>query len=1287
MKKILGLDLGTSSIGWALIEVDDNSKPIRIIAMGSRIIPLTSADRDQFQKGQAISKNQDRTTARTQRKGYDRKQLRKSEDFRYGLKKALRKLNIYPSDELFKLSSLDLWKLRNDAASVDGNISPEQLGRILYMLNQKRGYKSARSEANADKKDTDYVAEVKGRYSQLKDRNQTVGQYLYDELVIANRNNTYFRVKEKVYPREAYEEEFDTIINIQKKKHSFLTDEVINQLRNEIIYYQRKLKSQKGLVSVCEFEGFTTTNINNETQKEKTMFVGPKVAPRTSPLFQLCKIWEVVNNISLKVKNTEGSKYKWGERIPTLEEKHEIAKHLSVNANLSFTDLLKILHLKKEQVYANKQILKGIQGNVTYTEIHNIIGDNELLRFHVSVILSEHSSMLIDKKTGEILAEKEGLQLDAKLEQEPLYQLWHTIYSIKDLDECKKALIKRFEFNVETADKLSRIDFNKQGFGDKSNKAMRKILPYLMQGFDYSQSCSLAGYNHSNSLTKEEQEQRKTIDKLELLPKNSLRQPVVEKIINQMINVVNAILDKYGKPNEIRVELARELKQSKEERNDATVHNTANEAINKEIENRLNELGIKANKRSINKYKLVFPIRAVINGKTGKTEPKKLKEAKVINRCIYCGESFNLSEALTGDNFDVDHIIPKDLLPIDDSQTNKVLVHRKCNSTKTNQTAFDFLAKKGEAELEAYLERIDSWFKQGILSYGKMLRLKVSHEEYLERKKQKKETEADKKLWENFLDRDLRATQYIARKSTEILRQICNNVTATEGSVTAKLRNLWGWNDVLMNLQLPKYKELEKQTGEKFTVAKEWVSEHGKRKHQKEEIANWTKRDDHRHHAIDALVIACTKQGFIQRINTLNASDVKDEMRKEVEKSKTEYNEKLTLLDKYLIDQKPFATAEVMKEAEKILVSFKAGKKIATISKFKATGKNKEKGVIVPRGALHEQSVYGKIKVVEKDKPLKYLFENSQKIIDVKIRILVENRLNESENDVLKALNSLKKNPIFLDDKREKKLDKASCYTEATVLKYKLENLKLNQVDSIVDKKVKQLVRDRLQKHNNKEKEAFKETLWFNEERQIPVLTVRLFARPDASSLAPIKRDEKGRDIGYVITGNNHHVAIYSNINGRHVQHTCTFWHAVERKKYKVPYIIRDTTELWNSLINCDLPQSFLKMLPEDNLNLQFSMQQNEMFILGMSKEEFDDSIRKNDKALLSKFLYLVWSISENDYWFRHHLETKNSELKIIDGAKESKRFFRFKSIGSLVNLNPIKVRLNHLGEITKVGE
>ncbi|HSH64299.1 MAG TPA: type II CRISPR RNA-guided endonuclease Cas9, partial [Bacteroidia bacterium] len=1107
-------DLGTNSIGWALVETNHEGTPIKIAGMGSRIIPLNSDERDQFQKGQAITKNQDRTTARTQRKGYDRKQLKKK-----NLINVLKTLNILPSQELLNLPSLELWKLRSDASDANKKITAEQLGRVLYMLNQKRGYKSARSEANQNKKDTDYVADVKNRYTQLKEQKQSIGQYFYDSLFSANRKNEYFHVKKKVYPREAYIEEFDTIIKAQKKNHPFLTDDVVNLLRNEILYYQRRLKSQKGLVSVCELEGFEKTYLDKETEKEKTIFAGPKVAPKTSPLFQLCKIWETVNNISLKVKTIPGSKYKWEERIPTLTQKQMIAEYLSKNSSLSFPKLLEILALSKDQVYVNKQITKEIQGNITYTEIHNILGDSAHLKFNMDNLPSKYPAVLVDKSTGEILVERDGLQVNPVIEKEPLYQLWHTIYSIKDVDECKKALIKRFEIDELMADKLSRLDFNKQGFGNKSNKALRKILPYLVEGFDYSKSCRLAGYNHANNLTKNEQTNQITKEKLTLLSKNSLRQPVVEKIINQMINVVNAILEIYGKPDEIRVELARELKQSRDERNDSDIQNLTNKKLHDEISKRLTDLGLPATKRYIQKYKYIFP-----------TKEKKIKEANVANQCIYCGESFNLTEALSGDSFDVDHIVPKALL-FDDSQANKVLVHRNCNADKTNQTAYDYILKRnGEQGLNAYLSRVDDWFKRGILSYGKMQRLKISFDEYCERKKQKKETEADKKFWEHFIDRQLRETQYIARKSKDILKTICNNITTTEGNVTAKLRELWGWDNVLMNLQLPKYRESTQ------TTVKEWTSDHGKRIHQKEEIINWTKRDDHRHHAIDALVIACTKQGFIQRINTLNASDVRNEMNQKVEEAGIEYNEKLTLLEKYLLANKPpFATVDVENEAAKILISFKAGKKVATkgIRKVRINGKKKivQKDLIIPRGALHEQFVYGRIKVKDPDKTIKYLFENPDKIFKDKIKILVLKRLSENDNDTKKALQTLKNEPIYLDDKKQVPLQKATCFKEEYVIKYNIKDLKSKDIPFIVDEKVKQIVKKRLEKYNGKEKEAFKEPLWFNEALQIPILTVKCFT--GLSAVEAIKKNEQGEDIGFAKTGSNHHIAIYEDTNGK----------------------------------------------------------------------------------------------------------------------------------------------------------
>lgn len=1259
-KKILGLDLGVTSIGWAIISEDENSNR-SILGMGSRIIPLSTDDKDEFSTGNTISKNQKRTLKRTQRKGYDRYQLRRSY-----LSEALNENGMMPDKKLIEFTALELYGLRKKA--LKEKLELKELGRILYHLNQKRGYKSSRSDANMDKKDTEYVAVVKGRHQQIKDAGLTIGEYFYNKLL----EDKYYRIKEQVFPREAYIEEFDAICAEQKKHHKILTVQLIDKIRNEIIYFQRKLKSQKGLVGVCEFEGS-----ERKDEKGNIIFAGPKVAPRSSPLFQFCRIWENVNNITIKIKNPEGSKYKWADFTPTLDQKKELADYLNTHSQLSHTELLKTLNLKKENVYLNKQLLKGLKGNSTYSEITPVIKNPELLKFDVPIIQHREKAFLVDKKTAEVLLEVEKMVVDPSFEKQPFYQLWHTIYSIKDIEECKKTLINKFNFSDEDAEKLAKIDFTKQSFGDKSAKAMRKILPYLMQGYNYADAANLAGYNHSNSLTKDEQATLTFDNSLSNLPKNSLRQPVVEKILNQMINQVNAIIEQFGKPDEIRIELARELKQSKDERNDADKQNSLNKKLNEEIAKRLRELELPETKRFIQKYKFIFP-----------TRDKKWNEAHAVNQCIYCGESFELGEALAGDNFDVDHIVPQSLL-FDDSQTNKVLVHRKCNKDKTNTTAYDFIASKGDKVLAEYIGRVDSWYSRGILSYGKMQRLKVSYQEYLDRKKQKKETEADKRLWENFIDRQIRETAYIARKAKQILQKVCRYVYSTEGKVTANLRRLWGWEDVLLQLQLPKYKELH------LTEMKEWQSDHGKKKHQKEEIKDWSKRDDHRHHALDALVIACTKQGFIQRMNTLNSSEVRNEMNKEVEEAHKEYTEKLTLLEKYLTLQQPFSTQQVKEELDKILISFKPGKKVAGIAnrKAKVNGKKQvvQKGIIVPRGPLSEESVYGKIKTLEKNKSVKYLFENPHLIFKPYIKEKIEERIVLHDGNIKKALASLKKEPIYLDDAKTKVLEFGSCYKKEIVIKYPITSIKAKDAEFIIDKRVKEIIEERLREFNNKEKEAFKNLeenpVWYNKALRIPIKSVRMFT--GLSSVEAVKTIDLRSNIeyyNYVKPGNNHHIALYVDENGKNHEHLCSFWHAVERKKYLLPVIIKNPKEVWDKILSNkqNYPENFLEKLPNDKWVYNESLQQNEMFILGMTKEGLENGIRINDKAVFSKHLYRVQKLSiknngQIDIWFRHHLETELNDTSV---AKFSRRFINVQSVVSLQKENPIKVKVDRLGNL-----
>lgn len=1239
MKKILGLDLGSASIGWAIIsEIDNNGSFKReILGMGSRIIPYEGTEGKDFAKGTGESRNSLRTAARTSRKGYDRYQLR-----RKYLVEVLVKYGMMPDETLKNLPKLELWALRDKA--VNSPITLKELGRLLLWLNQKRGYKSCRSDANLDKKETEYVATVKSRHDKIKELNLTIGQYFYQEL----KNDEFYKVKENIFPREAYIEEFDAICKNQQLNHrSILTNDLIEKIRNEIIYYQRPLKSQKGLVSVCEFEGFWSKKDGKE------YFVGPKVAPKSSPLFQLSKIWENINNINISSLT--------GEDIDiSLDQKLAIFNHLDNNEKLTLPDLLKILNLKKENCYVNKQLTRGINGNITKFLIKKCFRNsdkfNHLFDMNLQIIETEKEGYLYDKKSGELFGTKPIKFIDPNVEHSPFYQLWHIIYSIPNQEECSKALQIKFKIDPSIADKLASIDFSKYAFGNKSAKVIRKILPYLMDGDGYSEAMSYAGYEHSNSLTKDQNLQRRLLEQLKPIEKNSLRQPIVEKILNQMVNLVNSVMEKYGKPDEIRVELARELKQSKEERNETDKAMSKRQRENEEITKRLAEYGLRATKNNIIKWRLYEEID---------NQDKKLNAI-----CIYCGQPISLTEAIKGNDVDIEHIIPKSKL-FDDSQSNKTLAHHHCNHNKNDMTAYDFMKSKSAEVFNEYVIRVNMLYANHLIGKTKREKLLMT----------------ESNIPDNFIDRQLRESQYIAKKAREILQTICYNVWSTSGTVTAELRHLWGWNDVTMNLQLSKYKELG------LTEIREWESEHGQNKHEKEVIKDWSKRDDHRHHAVDALTIACTKQGFIQRLNTLNSNKTREDMKFEVDNRSADYKEKLSLLEKYLLGEQPFSVNEVEKHVANILISFKTGKKVAVVGKRKVGNKGSKRivqtGIIVPRGRLSEESVYGKIKIKEDHKPVKYLFENPHLILKSYIKDLVEVRIEENDGNAKNAIESLRKRPIYLDKNKTIVLEYATCFKEEYVIKYPV-NTDFNKTDKVIDNKIKEILQNRLNKFGGNPKEAFKDVQkeeksiikWYDEERlERPIKTVRCLT--GLSAVVPVKKDEKGNAIGFVKPGNNHHIAIYSDIDGVKHEHVCTFWHAVERKKYGIPIVIKNTNEVWDKVLikeDYTYPESFLEMLPKPNWELCLDMQQNEMFILGLPQGELSLVLDNKDYRTISERLYRVQKLSESNYMFRHHLETQ-----LIDnvGTRESKRFISVRSLISLFSLNPYKVKIDRLGNIS----
>lgn len=294
--KVLGLDLGPTSVGWALVEIEENGTPDSILGLGSRIIPYSEdTTASDFSKGKGESPCTERTRCRQMRRNTDRFQLHREQ-----LKSLLQRIGMIDSD--FKIvsgSPVEVWKSRADAATANIKLPLEKLAAVLLHINHRRGYRHAKSDIG-DSKQTDYVAKINERYSEIQASGKTVGQYFYDklkssEVVNPNGKKYYsYRIKEKVCPRKAYENEVDIILKNQGKFYpEILTPENQSAIK-QVIFYQRPLKSCKNLVSFCEFERHEFIN-----KAGKKVENGPKVSSRTSPLAQVCRIYEAINNIRL----------------------------------------------------------------------------------------------------------------------------------------------------------------------------------------------------------------------------------------------------------------------------------------------------------------------------------------------------------------------------------------------------------------------------------------------------------------------------------------------------------------------------------------------------------------------------------------------------------------------------------------------------------------------------------------------------------------------------------------------------------------------------------------------------------------------------------------------------------------------------------------------------------------------------------------------------------------------------------------------------------------------------
>lgn len=1396
MKKILGLDLGTTSIGWAVVnEAENKNENSSIVKIGVRVNPLTVDEQRNFESGKPITTNADRTLKRSMRRNLQRYKLRRN-----NLIEVLKTTGWITDATILaehgNFSTFQTLRLRAKAAAEE--ISLEDLSRVLLMLNKKRGYRSSRkSKGNEDegqaidsmdvakylydnqltpgqyafsrlsdgkynipdfyrsdlidefdrvwekqkefypglltdslkeslsgknekqvwavcrdnlniegikrvtkgkeqikenfewrakavnekldleslavvfqkinsqiKSASGYLGSISDRSKELYFHKQTVGQYLVS-LLDKDPNTS---LKNRIFYRQDYMDEFERIWSTQAQFHPQLTTELKKEIRDIIIFYQRPLKSQKGLVNICEFE---QKQIEIEINgKRKTKLIGLKVCPKSSPLFHEFRIWQTINNLKVN-----------GEYL-CQEDKEKLASELEIKEKLSKAEILKLLFKNYKELDLN---FKEIEGNRTiaalyksYVQIIEMTGHGE---YDTLINLPSDELKKTVSETFHALGYDTGiLEFDSYLqgkdfEQQPIMKLWHLLYSYEG-DKSKTgndSLINKiselFGFEPEYSKIIASVTFSPD-YGSLSTKAIKKILPYLKEGNEYSAACRYAGYRHSKkSLTKEELENKTYKDHLEQLPKNSLRNPVVEKILNQMVNVVNAVIGTYGKPDEIRIELARDLKKSQNERKDATlaISRSANE--NDRVKKLLHkEFNIEHPSRNdIIRYRLYEELEA--------TGYKTLYSNTYIPR-----------EKLFSKEFDIEHIIPQAKL-FDDSFANKTLESRQVNIEKSNMTAFDFIKNK-YGEVESYKARVEKLFKDGKISKTKYKNLLMP----------------EKDIPEDFIERDLRDSQYIAKKAKEMLEEITGSVVSTTGSITKRLREDWQLVDVMQELNWDKYSKLG--------LTESYKDKDGRTVNK---IIDWTKRNDHRHHAVDALTIAFTKLAYIQYLNNLNAripkvndeeeffdlskfslKDVPPEERSRIVRyieSTMLYRDskgKLRFCPPIPLD---IFRAEVKRQLENVLVSIKAKNKVVTrnTNVTKKKGGVNKKVQLTPRGQLHNETIYGsKQQYYTKEEKVGSSFdvEKIKTVAKKAHRDALLKRLADFGNDPKKAFtgkNSLDKNPVYLNESQTEQVPvKVKILYMETVYTIRKaitpDNFKdAKTIDKIIDSHIKELLLDRLDKNDGDAKKAFsnleENPIWLNKEKGIAVKTVTIKGVNNAIALHD-KHDQTGKPVldqsgnklpaDYVSTSNNHHIAIFQDADGNLQEQVVSFYEAVCRKN------------LGETVIDKEYKK-------DEGWKFMFTMKQNEYFVFPNSETEFNpydiDLMNPDNYPVISPNLFRVQKLASKYYVFRHHLETNVEDTPNL-------RDITWKRITMINKLKDIvKVRINHIGQIVHIGE
>ena len=1102
--------------------------------------------------------------------------------------------------------------------------------------NVKRSYRSPNED--------DWTLVKERTQSDIERSGKTVGAYIYDTILQTPNQKVRGKLVRTI-ERNFYKDELVRILEKQTEFHKELQDrelyrDSIEELYpsneayrqnianrdftylfvEDILFYQRPLKTKKSLIDNCQYEGYTV--IDKETGEKKSY--GIKCIAKSHPLYQEFRLWQFICNLRI---------YKKG-----LSKDEDVTREFLRNED-DYVALFDWLNDKKE--LNQKEFLKcptfGIKKNAESYRWNYVEDDKKKYPCNET-----HAQILSYLSKANV----EPDFLTAETEE----WLWHILYSVEDKQELTKAL-QKFADTYSLGDSFTTTfqkfpPFQKE-YGAYSAKAIKKLLPLMRMGKYWSQTnidkktleridriitgeydeniknrvrekafnltnisdfkalplwlaCYIVYNRHSEAKDVTKWHTPEDLQRfLDSFKQHSLRNPIVEQVITETLRTVRDIWKKYSNIDEIHIELGREMKNPADKRKKMTQQILENENANLRIKTLLMEF---ANPEfEIDNVRPYSPSQqeilriyedGVLNSTNNLPEDietilKKFKESdtkkqptrsEVLRyklwleqkyRSPYTGQPIPLAKLFTP-AYEIEHIIPQSLY-FDDSLSNKVICESVVNKRpyKDNQLGFQFI-KNNQGRIVQELSTSNKTVKIFTIDeYEQFIKDNYSNNRSKMRKLMM-ETIPDE-----FIARQLNDSRYISKVIKGLLSNIVRedneeeaiskNVIVCTGGVTDRLKKDWGMNDVWNRIILPRFLRLNEITGtNQFTTTSTNGHEIPSMPLELQKGFN-KKRIDHRHHAMDAIIIACANRNIVNYLNNESASKNSKISRDDLkallcEKSKTDENGNY----KWII-KKPWEnfTKDVYNILNEIIVSFKKNLRIINkATNYYTHFKDGKKEQVEQTGTnwairkpMHKDTVFGEVSLRKvKTVSLNEAIKNPTRIVEKEFKIKLQSLLKqgcdakkikkffEEEKDVWQDINLSKiKVYYFTKETKDRYFATRKTLTDlfTSAINEKKEDKKIKKakelIEKITDEGIQTILFRHLEQKNNNPELAFSPDGIDEMNRNIvqlnngkyhqPIFKVRVYEKGDKFAIG--KKGNKASKFVEAAKGTNLYFAIY----------------------------------------------------------------------------------------------------------------------------------------------------------------